>query len=43
VFLVSRDLGYIPSPLPDVNLAETTELLKMVNGLRKKVPDGAQS
>jgi four helix bundle protein len=35
--LVSRDLGYMPSHSAGSYLAETTELLKMLNSLRKKV------
>jgi len=35
--LVSRDLGYIPAPIASRYLSEATEVLKMLNGLRKKV------
>ena len=39
--LVSRDLGYIPATIAGKYLAETTEILRMLIGLRKKVQHAA--
>ena len=39
--LVSRDLGYIATSLASKYLSETTELLRMLTGLRKKVQQAA--
>jgi four helix bundle protein len=39
--LVGRDLGYIATPLASKYLSETTELLRMLIGLRKKVQQAA--
>jgi len=40
LILVGRDLGYIPKELARRYLGETSELLRMLHGLREKIQTG---